>query len=55
MNLTLRDMTDHDIESVLQIEDIIIHEGEDLWSNRIFSERWETLRAFWATLPPRHM
>jgi len=39
-------------ESVLQIEDIIIHEGEDLWSNRVFSERWETLRAFWATLPP---
>ena len=39
-------------ESVLQIEDIVIHEGQDLWSRRVFSERWEILREFWASLPP---
>ena len=39
-------------ESVLQIEDIVVHAGEDLWSNVPFSERWERLRAFWASLPP---
>lgn len=39
-------------ESVLQIEDIVIYEGEDLWSNKIFSERWEILRSFWMSIPP---
>lgn len=39
-------------ESVLQIEDLIIHQGEDLWSTRIFSERWSLLREFWSSLPP---
>lgn len=39
-------------ESVLQIEDIVINEGKDLWSNMIFSERWTKLREFWQSLPP---
>lgn len=38
-------------ESVLQIEDIIIYEGKDLWSNKIYSERWSVLREFWHRLP----
>ena len=38
-------------ESVLQIEDIVISEGKDLWSNQIFSERWNKLREFWNSLP----
>ena len=38
-------------ESVLQIEDIIVSEGKDLWSNHVFSERWHTLRDFWNSLP----
>jgi len=39
-------------ESVLQIEDIVVYEGKDLWSYRTFSERWTTLRNFWTSLPP---
>ena len=39
-------------ESVLQIEDIIVDEGKDLWSTHIFSKRWEALRALWERLPP---
>jgi hypothetical protein len=39
-------------ESVLQIEDIIIDKGKDLWSTMIFSERWNKLRDFWNCLPP---
>lgn len=39
-------------ESVLQIEDIVIYEGKDLWSTMIFSERWNILRDFWNSLPP---
>jgi hypothetical protein len=39
-------------ESVLQIEDIIIYKGMDLWSHQIFSERWNSLREFWSSLPP---
>jgi hypothetical protein len=38
-------------ESVLQIEDIIVSEGKDLWSHMIFSERWNKLRDFWQSLP----
>lgn len=38
-------------ESILQIEDIIINEGKDLWSTLCFSERWNKLRAFWQSLP----
>ncbi len=38
-------------ESVLQIEDIIISEGKDLWSTMPFSQRWNKLRDFWAALP----
>jgi hypothetical protein len=39
-------------ESLLQIEDIIIYQGKDLWSHQIFSERWNTLLTFWNSLPP---
>lgn len=39
-------------ESLLQIEDIVIHEGKDLWSHRAYSERWNSLRDFWQSLPP---
>jgi hypothetical protein len=39
-------------ESVLQIEDIVVNEGKDLWSNMNFSERWTKLREFWQSLPP---
>jgi len=39
-------------ESVLQIEDIVIYQGKDLWSHQPFSERWNSLRSFWGSLPP---
>lgn len=38
-------------ESVLQIEDIVINNGKDLWSTHTFSERWNILRDFWNSLP----
>jgi len=38
-------------ESVLQIEDLVVLEGKDLWSNNTFSERWAKLRDFWNSLP----
>jgi len=38
-------------ESILQIEDIIIYEGKDLWSHHPFSKRWNALREFWNSLP----
>jgi hypothetical protein len=38
-------------ESTLQIEDIIVSEGKDLWSHMPFSERWNKLRDFWQSLP----
>jgi hypothetical protein len=38
-------------ESILQIEDIVINEGKDLWSHLNFSERWNKLRDFWQSLP----
>jgi hypothetical protein len=39
-------------ESLLQIEDIIVHHGKDLWSQYRFSERWNKLKEFWSSLPP---
>jgi hypothetical protein len=39
-------------ESVLQIEDIVINDGNDLWSTTTFSERWNKLKDFWNSLPP---
>lgn len=39
-------------ESLLQVEDLLVDKGRDLWSHKVFSERWEALREFWATLPP---
>jgi hypothetical protein len=38
-------------ESILQIEDIVVFEGKDLWSHLPFSERWNKLRDFWNSLP----
>lgn len=38
-------------ESVLQIEDLIIYDGRDLWSTMIFSDRWNELGTFWRSLP----
>jgi hypothetical protein len=38
-------------ESVLQIEDIVVSEGKDLWSTAPFSQRWNKLRDFWHSLP----
>ena len=38
-------------ESLLQMEDIVVHEGKDLWSTKLFSERWLVLRDFWNSLP----
>ena len=38
-------------ESILQIEDIVVSEGKDLWSRMTFSERWNKLREFWQSLP----
>jgi len=38
-------------ESILQIEDIVISEGQDLWSNLTFSERWLKLHNFWKSIP----
>lgn len=38
-------------ESLLQIEDIIIHQGKDLWSTNTFSERWLSLGEFWQSIP----
>lgn len=38
-------------ESVLQIEDIVVSEGKDLWSTLPFSQRWTKLREFWNSLP----
>jgi len=39
-------------ESLLQIEDMIVHHGIDVWSKYRFSERWNKLREFWSSLPP---
>ena len=39
-------------ESLLQIEDIIIDQGVDLWSTKVYSERWTSLGTFWTSLPP---
>ena len=38
-------------ESILQIEDIVVNEGKDLWSTIPFSGRWNKLREFWNSLP----
>lgn len=38
-------------ESVLQIEDLVIWQGIDLWSTVTFSKRWDELRKFWSMIP----
>jgi hypothetical protein len=39
-------------ESILQVEDILVYQGKDVWSSQPFSARWEILREFWGALPP---
>lgn len=39
-------------ENTLQIEDLIVWQGTDIWSTKKFSDRWEDLRSFWGLLPP---
>lgn len=39
-------------ESVLQIEDLLIYEGTDLWSTHTFTSRWKSLGVLWNRLPP---
>jgi hypothetical protein len=39
-------------ESILQIEDIVIYEGKNLWNTLPFSKRWNELDAFWKSIPP---
>ena len=38
-------------ESVLQIEDLLIYEGQDQWTQKTFSDRWTQLTTFWNRLP----
>jgi hypothetical protein len=38
-------------ESALQIEDLLVYEGQDLWSHQTFTERWTALGNFWNKLP----
>ena len=38
-------------ESTIQIEDLLVYEGKDLWSTLKFSDRWEKLRSIWTRLP----
>ena len=38
-------------ESVLQVEDLLIHQGKVWWQTETFSARWALLSAFWSTVP----
>ena len=38
-------------ESTLQIEDLVVYEGKDIWSTKTFSTRWNILSEFWNKLP----
>jgi hypothetical protein len=38
-------------ESVLQVEDIIIHHDKAVWTTHTFSKRWELLQEFWKSIP----
>lgn len=38
-------------ESVLQVEDLLIHQGQSLWTSSTFSQRWDALQEFWKVLP----
>jgi hypothetical protein len=39
-------------ESLVQIEDLLVYKGRDLWSTAVYSKRWEALQEFWQSLPP---
>jgi hypothetical protein len=38
-------------ESALQVEDLLVYEGQDLWSHQTFTQRWTSLGNFWNRLP----
>lgn len=38
-------------ESMIQIEDVIVHEGREIWKSERFSKRWNTLKEFWEKIP----
>jgi hypothetical protein len=38
-------------ESVLQIEDLLVYGGYNLWLNKVFSDRWSELLTVWSTIP----
>lgn len=38
-------------DSVLQVEDILIHHDKAVWSTTTFSKRWELLQEFWTSIP----
>lgn len=38
-------------ESVLQIEDLLIFQGQNIWSTQKFSERWQALLQLWNSMP----
>lgn len=38
-------------ESILQIEDVVVMDGKDLWSSVSFSKRWECLRELFRKIP----
>lgn len=39
-------------ESLIQIEDILIYQGQAHWTTQVYSKRWDTLQEFWLSLPP---
>jgi len=39
-------------ESMVQVEDILVHYGADMWSTKTYSKRWDVLQTFWNSLPP---
>jgi len=38
-------------ESLVQIEDILVYQGQDKWSKEVYSTRWSVLQDFWNSLP----
>jgi hypothetical protein len=38
-------------ESVLQVEDVLIHHGTPIWKSMPFSARWDVLQGLWQEIP----
>lgn len=38
-------------ESVIQVEDLLVHQGKPVWSSLPFSVRWELLQEVWKEIP----